>query len=226
MLNQNNLSITKNKSLSELFGKNPIITPTDSYDLKNCTEFIVDTYLSVPMYRTLPVKLIGVLNNEDFPTPEAKYWQCKAEAEVHSRELVRDLHDLEDMKINIEKTEYIYEKIQEKIEKGSIDAKELSFDARRTEVSISRQKFEYLQLEKRIHYRIEEVKEWKKISDTLVDNFGKIKDSNYADMLTQNFKKKWTQELSKPNIKEEDKKDLEAKLSLLETTLKINNQQS
>lgn len=223
----NELSVSnQNKSLVNLFAENPIINDADVNALIASKEFIVDTYLSVPMYRSLPIKLFGVLSNGDFPTPESKLWQCKAEAEVHAKELMRDLHDLEELKINIEKSEFIYDAVMKpKFDTSEgVSQKEVEFDMRKLSVSISRQKFEFMQLQKRIKYRIEEVDEWRRISEKLTSSFN-LTNLNYANMLTEALRLKWTNELKNPKVTEQEKLSLQARLEALQNslTLKSNN---
>ncbi len=226
---KNDLSETvTNKSLVELFTNVPIITERDIDALIDSKEFIIDTYLSVPMYRSLPIKLFGVLSNAEFPTPESKFWQCKAEAEVHAKELMRDLHDLEEIKINIEKSQFIYDEVMKpKFDNADnkISKKEVEFDMRKLLVSISRQKFEFMQLQKKIKYRIEEVDEWRRISDKISSSYN-LENPNYAKMLVDALRQKWTSELNLPNITEPDKKMIQVKLDTLESSLALKSNNS
>jgi hypothetical protein len=226
-MTENNLTpYAENNSLVDLFSKEAIIKDTDLSNLASCKDFIVDTFLTVPMYRTLPIKLFGVLSDDKFPTPESKFWQCKVEAEVHANELVRDIHNLEDMKINLEKSEYILTNSllpKQELEQDQKIKAEMEFDVRKLKVSISRQRFEYFQLQKRIKYRIEEVTEWKQISDKLTQNFD-VKNSNYARILVEALKTKWTNELKDEKLDPKMRKATEVKLNNIEQSLKIRSQ--
>lgn len=213
----------ENRSLVDLFKENPILTSKDLTSLTNCKDFIVDTYLSVPMYRTLPIKLFGVLNDKDFPSAESKFWQAKAEAEVHAKELVHELHDLEELKIIIDKTEYFLAVVfPEKLKKELDDHKkmEITFDMRQLSVTLSRKKFEYVILEKKIKYRIEEIDEWRKIVDKLSENFDS-KNTNYALMLANRMINNWTIELNRKETKDSDKPAIIAKLKTLQEALNL-----
>jgi hypothetical protein len=204
--------IPANQSIVSLFGKNEILTNKDFSDFNECQKFIVDTYLTVPMYRPMAVKIFGVLSDPQFSTNEAKYWQCKSEAEVHANELVRDLHDLEKMRINVEKSEYVLK--NKMVSDSDGDNSLLEFDRRQLAVNISLMKFEYAQLQKKIKYRIEEIKEWKTLSEKL-EQTPNFKNSNYGQMLLESLESKWTAQVENPLIKDDDKVIIKAKLNAL-----------
>ncbi len=204
--------IPANQSIVSLFGKNEILTNKDFSDFNECQKFIVDTYLTVPMYRPMAVKIFGVLSDPQFSTNEAKYWQCKSEAEVHANELVRDLHDLEKMRINVEKSEYVLK--NKMVSDSDGDNSLLEFDRRQLAVNISLMKFEYAQLQKKIKYRIEEIKEWKTLSEKL-EQTPNFKNSNYGQMLLESLESKWTSQVENPLIKDDDKVIIKAKLNAL-----------
>jgi hypothetical protein len=205
-----------NNSLIELFAACPLIQQKDIENLESAKNFIVETYASVPMYRPLAVKIIGVLSNKEHPTNESKLWQCKVEAEVHANELVRDLHDLEKIKIQIERNDYLLNRVMvDKLANAQDDhmKAEIGFDMRQLAVTVSQQKFELFQLQKRIKYRIEEVHEWKILNDKLLG--AGTKNIPYSEMLIQNYEKKWTEELNNPEITPEDKINLQTKLAMV-----------
>lgn len=204
--------IPANQSIVSLFGKNEILTDKDFTDFNDCQKFIVDTYLTVPMYRPMAVKIFGVLSDPQFSTNEAKYWQCKSEAEVHANELVRDLHDLEKMRINVEKSEYVLK--NKMISEGDSDEILLDFDRRQMAINISLMKFEYAQLQKKIKYRIEEIKEWKTLSEKL-EQTPNFKNSNYGQMLLESLESKWKDQIENPLVKNDDKVIIKAKLNAL-----------
>ena len=75
-------------------------------------------------------------------------------------------------------------------------------------------KFEYAQLQKKIKYRIEEIKEWKILSEKLeaTPNFKK---SNYGQMILESLEDKWTSQLNNPMVKDDDKVIIKTKLNAL-----------
>jgi hypothetical protein len=213
---KNDLIPKVNQSLIELFAASPLINQKDIENLDAAKAFIVETYTSVPMYRPLVVKIMGVLSNKEHPTNESKLWQCKVEAEVHANELVRDLHDLEKIKIQIERNDYLLNKVM--VDKMASSQEEhvkaeIGFDMRQLAVTISQQKFELFQLQKRIKYRIEEVHEWKVLNDRLLNAGTKM--LPYGEMLMANYEKMWTEELKNPDITPEEKLNLQTKLAML-----------
>lgn len=165
-----------------------LITQNDISAITEARDFIISTYTDTYMFRPLPVKLFGVLNDKDFPTKESKFWQCKIEAETHVNEMVRETHELELMKLNIDRQEYALSLLQKKVDSTSSHVEQsIYFDIRELHIKISRLKFEYRQLEKKIKFRMLEIVEWKKISDNLLE----ISDSmstNYAEQYINTMK--------------------------------------
>lgn len=209
----NKNDIPKTLTLIEELYETSIITDKDVKAISDCKKFIADTYFSVPMYRPLVVKLFGVLNSKEFPTDDMKFWQCKVEAEVHASELVRDIHDMELQKNQIDRAKYVLEKMKDK-EKTSVD-EEIKFDIKEQELIISKKMFELLQLSKRIKYRIEEVNEWRLISETLTKNKD-FKNKNYAQILSDSLKNKFVRMLNDPNLSEKEKINVQAQIKTLD----------
>jgi len=212
MLNeeQNQLEVVKNKksdSILSLLKNDKILTSNDWDDLESSTGFIKECFKSIPMYRPLPVKIFGVLNDKECPTPETKFWQCRKEAEVHADQLIEDIHNLEMIRINIDRANYALDKMKnEYISEKNVDRKmEIEFDLRETQVNLSKLEYRGIKLQKQIKYRIEEVHEWKKISENIKSSHN-IETNSYIKQYVNNMrfnliKKK--NELSEENNKEE-----------------------
>ena len=227
-----NLPIVEDKSLSlvEMLSKEAVIKENDLQLLSDSKQFIVDTYKSVPMYRPLVIKLFGVLNNGDFPTVDSKFWQCKVEAEVHANELIRDLHDLELQKVQIDRSKFLLTKIIKKVQTesdGDIRV-EVEFDIKEQKTLISKKQFELLQLQKKIKYRIEEVVHWRQIAGKLEKDksFG---NQNYAQMLADSLCAKWDNQIKNdPKLDEHQKsnmiKQVEMMKQLSTDVSKVKNQ--
>lgn len=192
-----NLSSDINHDLISLLQEQTLIDESTKLKLAEATEFIVSTYIDVPMYRPLPVKMFGVLNNKDFATHESKYWQCKVEAEVHANELIREIHNLEIGYIDLEKLNVYMDKnkdAQNDSEISDYDRRLLELDLKELNVQYSKKMFELKQLEKRIKYRIEEVSEWKIISDKFIEQHGNTIDAHdfvksYVNNMTEKLKR-------------------------------------
>jgi hypothetical protein len=183
MSNQKEITEVKNTDLINLLEETSLLTSDVCESLEKSKDFILSTYTDVPMYRPLPIKLFGVLNDKNFPTPSEKFWQCKVEAEVHANELIRDIHDLEIAKIDLDRALLLINKIVTKKSNSGLSEDDISLlelDLRELNVKVSRKRFEIKQIEKRIKYRIDEVTEWKKISDSLLEKNPDISANNYV----------------------------------------------
>lgn len=193
--------VTKNNqdnspSIVNMLSEVTLISDKEVQLFAESKQFIIDTYKSVPMYRPLVLKLFGVLNNSEFPTVDSKYWQCKVEAEVHANELIRDMHDAELQKVQLERANENLSKMSEifKTESDPRKRKEIEFDIREQNIMISKKRFEFLQLQKKIKYRIEEVVQWRQISQRL-EKQQTFKNQNYAEMLSEALANKWNNQI-------------------------------
>jgi len=226
-MNNNNTEISNseknNKSLSlvDKYCSKSIMTSDDFKALAESSDFMVSTYETVPMYRPLIIKLFGVLGNKDFPTVDSRFHQCKVEAEVHSNELIRELHELQLQKNSIDRAEYLLKEVmQNKYEKETdiIGKKEIEFDMKDQVIIISKKKFEYVQLEKKIKYRISEINEWRLISEKLFKS-PDYKNQKYEEIMVELLTNSYSNELKKSSIKEDDKQFITSQLNILNTLL-------
>lgn len=200
---RNLISDLDNHDLISLLQEKSLIDDSTKLKLSQAKEFIVSTYIDVPMYRPLPVKMFGVLNNKDFATPESKYWQCKVEAEVHANELIREIHSLELGYIELEKINVYMDKNKDAQTDDRIsdyDKRLLQLDLKELNVQYSKKMFELKQLEKRIKYRIEEVSEWKIISDKLLEKHeNSINPHDFVKSYVNNMVEKLKREAEDPD---------------------------
>lgn len=211
---------SKQISIIDKYFSSSILTSEDSKNLSNSLEFMISSFMDVPMYRPLVIKLFGVLGNKDFPTVDSRVHQCKVEAEVHSNELIRDMLELQVQKNSIEKSEYLLQNImlvKYSNETDEISKKEIEFDIKDQTLIISRKKFEYSQLEKKIKYRISEVHEWRLISEKLTKS-PDFKNQKYDDMMTELLQNSYTNKLLDNSEKTEaEKAFLTAQLDTLKS---------
>lgn len=217
--------------LVALLSSQQILTESDTQAIVDAKEFIASTLTDVPMYRPLPVKLFGVLNDADFPTPESKFWQCKVEAEVHANELIRDIHDMEIAKVDLDRAQHHLEVMQEKLDElnstgitDTHDQKEVELDIKEQTIRMSRQRFELTQVEKRIKYRIDEVKEWKTISDNLANGPKGFTTSDYISAYTNTMISKWEKKAKQPGITDEEKSALATQIAFVKKSIDIFSQ--
>lgn len=210
ILNKNNEVAEKSPSIVNLLADINLFSEKEVKLFSESKQFIVDTYKSVPMYRPLVLKLFGVLNNSEFPTVDSKYWQCKVEAEVHANELIRDMHDVELQKVQLERATEFLTRLSTlyQQEKDSSKKLDIEFDIREQNILLSKKKFELLQLQKKIKYRIEEVVQWRQIAERL-EQQQSFKKQNYAEMLAESLLNKWDSQ-----IKSDDKLSVEQKSAL------------
>jgi len=150
----------------EQLNKLTLVTPNEVSTLERAQTFLLSTYTDVPAHRTYIDKCVGVLTNARFPTPDAKYWQCKKEAEVQFYELMREL--LTHKKTNITLRELIYkkEKAQEALNNNNqgVDPFLIQCDIDRLEIAIIETNINLKKIEKEIKFRIVEIGDWLSIS--------------------------------------------------------------
>jgi len=148
-----------------------LITLNDVAELKKAEAFVLETYTDVRQYRPMINKLTSVISDGRFPTADAKFWQSKAEAEVHFNELKRDMFKYDRAKVDIDEITYKIDSIAGMLEgehevTEQFDPNLVRFDLKRLEIKRSQYVFEMKQLEKTIKYRIEEVTDWFKIASS------------------------------------------------------------
>jgi hypothetical protein len=198
--------------LSTLKSQN-LLTKNDWSHLEEAKEFITECFTTVPMYRPLPVKLFGVLNDAECPTPESKLWQCKVEAEVHADQLIEDIHNLELLRINLDRAEYSHVQMIKNLESESDPNKkaEIEFDLREHKVHMSRLEYKAVKLQKQIKYRIDEVHEWKKISAAIENSHEGLETKSYVKQYVNNMRFNLTKKIEKTED-DKEKAQLEAQV--------------
>jgi hypothetical protein len=167
------------------------------------------------------VKLASVLSDGQFPTPDAKFWQCKAEAEVHFNELVRAIHKLQALRVDIDEIDYKITSLQDTLSSNvsmdGVDPKMLEFELRRFNIKKESFQFEFKLLEKNIKYRIEEVADWGAIAEKLTKEC-KYDTKNKYESLTESIFKRLEYEISRSSD-ETSRKKYEDQLNTLKRLL-------
>ena len=147
-----------------------LINETDVANIKKAQTFLLTSYKDVPIYNTRIAKVASILSDGKFATNDAKYWQCKMQAEVHFNELIRGLYKLDRVKIDLEEIQYqiatIDNVIKEKgsTEQGQFDVVKLGFDRRRLVNKLNQYVYEMKLLEKDIKQRLREINDWAEIA--------------------------------------------------------------
>lgn len=159
-------------SVVEQIRKMSLINPKDAADLKDAKSFLISTYTDVPQYRPMVVKVASVLDDGRLGTPDAKFWQCKKEAEVHFQELVSGVYKWQLAQVDLEEMDYKIASLESLLNNPSgirddLDPQLINFDLRRMKIKRERYEFNVKQLEKNIKYRIEEVTDWAVIAKSL-----------------------------------------------------------
>ena len=159
-------------SVVDQIRKMSLIEPSDIIDLEKSKAFLVSTYTDVPQYRPMVVKVASVLDDGRLPTPDAKYWQCKKEAEVHFNELVNNIYKWQLSQVDLEEMDYKIASLESLLTtpeqiKSDLDPILINFDLKRMKIKRERYEFNVKQLEKNIKYRIEEVTDWAAIAKSL-----------------------------------------------------------
>lgn len=143
-----------------------LVTPNEVATLEKAQAFLLSTYTDVPAHRTYIDKCVGVLTNSRFPTPDAKFWQCKKEAEVQFYELMRELMTYKKTNITLKELLYKKEKAVELLNAGKPDTDEflISCDIERFDVAIAETNINLKKIEKEIKFRIVEIGDWLSIA--------------------------------------------------------------
>lgn len=151
----------------EQLNKLTLITPNEVATLQKAQTFLLSTYTDVPAHRTYMDKCVGVLTNARFPTPDAKYWQCKKEAEVQFYELMRELLTYKKTNITLKELLYKKEKAIEAltVNKQDVDPFIVQCDIERFEVAIIETNINLKKIEKEIKFRIVEIGDWLSIAN-------------------------------------------------------------
>lgn len=173
--------------LGEL-NKLSLVTPHDVSVMTKAQTFLLSTYTDVPAHRTFLTKSVGVLSNARFPTPDAKFWQCKKEAEVQFYELMRELLNHKRTNINIKEVIYKKKKAQELLDSTNenVDPFIVQCDIERMDLTLAELNISLKKIEKEIKFRIAEIGDWMTIANEWESKlqFGK---TSYASHETESM---------------------------------------
>jgi len=149
-----------------------LIDPKEAADLQEAKTFLLSTYTDVPQYRPMVVKVASVLDDGRLSTADAKFWQCKKEAEVHFQELVNGVYKWQLAQVDLQEMDYKIASLEKLLEspkgiRDDLDPTLIGFDLQRMKIKRERYEFNVKQVEKNIKYRIEEVTDWAVIAKSL-----------------------------------------------------------
>lgn len=204
----------------EELDKVSLITPAEVATLKNAQSFLMSTYTDVPVFRTYMDKYVGVLTNSRFPTPDAKFWQCKKEAEVQFKELLKAMLRYKALNVDIEEIKYKMKELESKKETAEHPFL-VQCDLSRFEIKLAEIKLHIKTVEKEIKYRIVEIGDWNDISSEWEDGMSHSK-KIYGQHEVESMMRYLTHEISASADKNDEKshKILESQLSTLKEFVK------
>lgn len=152
-----------------------LITEEEVAKLRKAQKFLLATFTQVPQFRPRINKLTSVLSDGTCPSMDAKYWQCKAEAEVHFKELQRETFKFRKALVDLKEINYKISSIKQLLSNDIIPADKkydpelVKCDLERLQIKKDQYEFELKQLEKTMKYRIEELVDWDDIAGVLED---------------------------------------------------------
>lgn len=146
------------ESALDIINQSSILTEKDLAVITDLKEELAETFLRSQIWRTRTEMEVSVLNDMNFPTPDAKYWQCQREQNVHFQELVMLSYEYRKNLVEIRKLE------KQMAVETDPDNKEL------LEIDIERKKFISRTHERFAQDRIREIKEWHEIKEGLIPN--------------------------------------------------------
>jgi len=143
--------------------------------LQDNKEHLGKMFEKVHMWRTTAQKE-SIISDEYHPTTHSKFHQTIAEAKVQTEYLFYTMKDFEIKKLEIEELSLDIEEIEDK-EKESllsgIERKRLEIQKNKKQIEIQFKTYELKQMEIAMHYRMDEVKDWKRIQDRLITQLKK-----------------------------------------------------
>lgn len=166
------LNIVKNSNILQLEDFNII------FDLKN---ELVDTFQYAQVFRTRTEMEASVLNDMNFPTPDAKYWQAVREQNVMFHELVMLSYEYRKNQVEIKQ-------LQRKLQNETDD-----LEQELIQIEIEKKEFIARNQERTAKDRIREIHEWHDIKQKLIpDMKHSLIDVNEHQLLS--YTSKWINE--------------------------------
>jgi len=147
-----------------------LLNEVDAANIEKAQTFILTSFKDVQIYNTRIAKVTSILSDGKFATNDAKFWQCKMQAEVHFNEFIRGLYKLDRVKIDLEEIQYQIATIdnilssKKNLEETNMDAIKLGFDRRRLVNKLNQYVYEMKLLEKDIKQRLREINDWAEIA--------------------------------------------------------------
>lgn len=184
-----NIELFKESSIQQIRNSN-FLEESHLQTLERIKNNIEHAYVNKQMYRTETEILTGVLNDEDFPTYDSKYWQCIREMDAMYNELLNQSFEYNELVLQQEliRTEInILKKEQEKLVNNS-DLYELEknkINIKLKENEINKLEFKLMNIKLSARDRIRELELWSNIMDQLLQKIEfSNKDPNEHQLIT------------------------------------------
>lgn len=141
-----------------------LLTGTELSLLKDNLAFALASHTDTPAYRSMSDKM-HILTKHHTDNDD-RYWQCKAETEVHSRECINDVFKLKRAMLDVNEIEVKMDLLRVD-SSNTTDSRILKIEEQRLLLRLDEYKFNMALLEKQIKYRIQEINDWAALAKTL-----------------------------------------------------------
>ena len=148
-----------------------MITSEDIGFLKEHAPQFEKRFRTRSLFRSETEMRAGVLNEDEHPTPDSKYWQAIGEQNVHLTELISLDFEAKKLEADSELLAAEIEELEYDLENGEnteFEAKKLIAKIKRKKVEYNQNKFNLTQQMKTAQERMREVKTWEPIIEALV----------------------------------------------------------
>ena len=157
---ETNLMACSAETLTALTGST-LLSQEDMETYRASLPAIEHAFFYTQMFRTTTEMRISVLNDIDFPTADAKYWQSVREMNVMSENLIMLSFTYQEKLLDLKKFEMQRDDILEDEDTWT------KIEIERINIHIKRTGFEIACIQREAHHRIREIGEWKNIQDQL-----------------------------------------------------------
>ena len=151
-----------------------VLAKDDLSYIRTVTSELKRSYDHQVKWRTKFIMENGILNDQKFPTPASKWFQCIREELVFWEELVRTAIQYSRAKINKEKLELKIKQLGNS-EMERLDKELLLLD-------ITEKEFEMINAKRDAKERVREIKHWEEIKDKLLKENPKLDINNQKTM--------------------------------------------
>jgi hypothetical protein len=202
-----NIELFKDSSLSQIKDSN-FLEEKHIHILEDIKDNIEHAYINKQMYRTETEILTGVLNDDDFPTYDSKYWQCIREMDAMYNELLNQSFEYKELSLEKELLELDINDLYEEVERDkNFDTKAKTrnkIHIKLKENEINKLDFKLMNIKLSARDRIRELDLWSNLMNTLIDKIEfSNKNPNEHQLITL-IKKYYNYIIVLENIKDKD----------------------